>query len=49
MLLTKVTGAMKTRAQLDERSFEQLLAAAYMLAAGSASRYRSPPLAASLR
>ncbi len=31
MLLTKVTGAMKTRAQLDERSFEQLLAAAYML------------------
>jgi hypothetical protein len=31
MLLTKVTSAMKTRAQLDERSFEQLLAAAYML------------------
>jgi|SRR5882672_2701445 len=31
MLLTKVTGTMKTRAQLDERSFEQLLAAAYML------------------
>jgi GAF domain-containing protein len=31
MLLTKVTSAMKTKAQLDERSFEQLLAAAYML------------------
>jgi hypothetical protein len=31
MLLTKVTSTMKTRAQLDERSFEQLLAAAYML------------------
>ena len=31
MLLTKVTSAMKTRAQLDERSFEELLAAAYML------------------
>ena len=31
MLLTKVTSAMKTRAQLDERSFEQLLAAAYTL------------------
>ena len=30
MLLTKVTSAMKTRAQLDERSFEQLLAAAYL-------------------
>ena len=31
MLLTKVTSAMKTRTQLDERSFEQLLAAAYQL------------------
>jgi GAF domain-containing protein len=31
MLLTKVTSAMKTRAQLDEQAFEQLLAAAYLL------------------
>src|SRR5258706_5621502 len=31
MFLTKVTNAMKSRAPLDERSFEQLLAAAYLL------------------
>src|SRR5450432_133698 len=31
MLLTKVTSAMETKTQLDERSFEQLLAAAYLL------------------
>lgn len=31
MLLTKVTCSMKTSAPLDERSFEQLLAAAYLL------------------
>jgi hypothetical protein len=30
-LLTKVTSAMKTRTQLNERSFEELLAAAYLL------------------